>query len=77
MKAKIRKASDKIRGDSLVDDINAEIARLKADDRLDGPPAQVQINAPLALIQVFLRARIGALEWVLESISHKGRKGKT
>ena len=47
-------------------DIEKEIANIKADERHNYPPALVQINAPLALIQVALQSRIDALEWVLE-----------
>jgi hypothetical protein len=48
------------------EDIKKEIDRLKKDDRLKGKPALVEINAPLALIQVHLESRIAALEWVLD-----------
>ena len=48
------------------DAIQAEIARINADDRLAGPPATVFNNAPLALIQVELKARRDALQWALE-----------
>lgn len=51
--------------DMLEKTIRAEIARLKRDERYSYPPAQVQINAPLALIQVDLKARVQALEWAL------------
>ena len=36
--------------------LDTEIARIEGDERLDYPPAQIQINAPLALIQVELKA---------------------
>lgn len=48
------------------DEILAEIARINADDRLAGRPATVFNNAPLALIQVELKARRDALQWALE-----------
>lgn len=44
-----------------------EIEKLESDDRLKGKPALVQINAPLALIQVALKSRIDALKWVLKN----------
>ncbi len=47
-------------------DIEKEIARLKADERLALLPASTFSNAPLALMQVSLKERIVALEWVLE-----------
>lgn len=36
------------------------------DERIHYKPALVQINAPLALIQVDLNARIRTLEWILD-----------
>lgn len=36
------------------------------DDRLAMEPANVMVNAPLALIQVEKQAQADALEWVLE-----------
>ena len=48
-----------------VEEIKAEIKRLKEDDRYTQPPANVEINAPLALVQVALVNRVSALEWVL------------
>ena len=47
-------------------EIIAEIVRLESDERLKYPDAQVQINAPLALEQVALKARIAQLRWVLQ-----------
>ena len=46
-------------------DIKNKIKELKADDRYKQKPALVQINAPLALIQVDIQAQIDTLEWVL------------
>lgn len=47
-------------------EIREKISRLRADDRLKQPAADVEVNAPLALIQVDIEAQIRALEWVLE-----------
>ena len=47
--------------------IKAKIAEWKADDRYKAPPAAIQINAPLALIQTSIAARISALKWALEN----------
>jgi hypothetical protein len=47
-------------------EIRQKIAEIKRDNRYKAPPAQVQINAPLALIQVSLGSHIQALEWVLD-----------
>ena len=46
--------------------VEGRIAEIKADERYGYPPALVQINAPLALIQVDLEARLQAYEAVLE-----------
>lgn len=51
--------------------ITARIAEIKKDPRFSYPPAQVQVNAPLALIQVEMKSRVEALEWVLEHSCEK------
>ncbi len=48
-----------------VNEIRAAIARIDADERYHYPPALVQINAPLALEQVAMSAKVQALAWVL------------
>jgi len=45
--------------------IDTRIKEIKQDSRYKDKPAQVQINAPLALIQVSMKSEIRALEWVL------------
>lgn len=47
------------------DSIRLRLAELEADERHHYEPALVQINAPLALIQVSIQAKIDALKWVL------------
>lgn len=47
------------------EEVQLKLAELQQDNRLSGSPALVQINAPLALIQVSLEAKISALQWVL------------
>lgn len=47
------------------EEIENELARIKADPRLSYPPARIEINAPLALIQTSLDTWVAALEWVL------------
>ncbi len=39
---------------------------IEGDERLHYPPANVAINAPLALIQVQLEATQATLRWVLK-----------
>lgn len=45
----------------IIAGIDDEIKIIEADERFDYPPAQVDINAPLALIQVDLKARHNTL----------------
>ncbi len=46
-------------------EIEAKIAELESDERVGYPAANMFSNAPLALIQVELKAQIDALKWVL------------
>jgi hypothetical protein len=48
------------------EEIRQKIAEIKRDGRYKAAPALVQINAPLALIQVNLKGRLEALQWVLD-----------
>jgi hypothetical protein len=45
--------------------ILARIRESTSDSRYKAPAAQIQINAPLALIQVCMKAEVNALRWVL------------
>jgi len=72
MKSKTRKAAGKASIDPLVGEIRSEIARIEKDELYKCPPAQVQIKAPLALIQVGMKCRIDALRWVLNRIANAG-----
>jgi hypothetical protein len=44
------------------------IQRIEADDRYQAPPALVAINAPLALIQVDLTAKIRTAREILRAL---------
>jgi len=46
-------------------EIKNKIAELKNDERLYYPSANLFSNAPLALIQLDLGAKINSLEWVI------------
>jgi hypothetical protein len=54
------------------EEIKEKIETLKNDPRMKGfgtpeyKPARVDINAPLALIQVSIETQIDVLRWVLE-----------
>lgn len=45
--------------------ILAKCDEILSDDRYWMPPARVDINAPLALVQVQLESRLAAFCWVL------------
>ena len=48
------------------DELLAKLKEVESDDRLvKYQPANVQINAPLALIQVDLEAKASTLRWAL------------
>lgn len=49
--------------------IREEVAKIKADSRYKAKPALVQINAPLALIQVEMKAQVAAYEKVLTMLA--------
>ena len=57
-----------------VDEIKEKIEKIKSDDRMKGyetpayKSANVQVNAPLALIQCSYEGYISALRWVLGEI---------
>ena len=53
--------------------IRAKIKELKGDCRMRLKPADVYVNAPLALIQTDLEGKIAALNWVLKQLP----KGKS
>lgn len=46
-------------------EIKDKLLELESDERLSYPPAIVQINAPLALIQTEIEAKVRILKWVL------------
>ena len=60
--------------DRLIGRIDERIAEIKRDERLGYPPASVFENAPLALIQSSLKARIDELERLKDAIE-KERDG--
>ena len=51
-----------------VEEIKAQIAKVESDDRYQSGlkhPATVDINAPLALIQLSFETQLKTLKWVL------------
>ncbi len=48
------------------EEIKERIKDIEDDDRMGYPPASVQINAPLALIQCSLGSIRDVLNWVLD-----------
>uniref|UniRef100_A0A6M3M872 Uncharacterized protein n=1 Tax=viral metagenome TaxID=1070528 RepID=A0A6M3M872_9ZZZZ len=53
-------------------EVEEKLGELLADDRLSYAPALVDINAPLALIQTDLEAKVTILRWVLSDKEKKG-----
>ena len=47
-------------------EIEERIKEIEADSRYQAPPALVFSNAPLALIQVDMKAEVRALRWVID-----------
>lgn len=56
-------------------EIRAKLDKHLADERIHYAPAQVQINAPLALHQISEHSIIRTLEWVLEIKPNKLMEG--
>ena len=50
------------------DKIREEIEELKKDDRIQGSPANVFSNAPLALIQMGIKGQIDGLQTALRIV---------
>lgn len=53
---------------TIIAKINEWIAEIESDPRVGYPPANVQVNAPLALIQVALENQRAALKSLLKFI---------
>lgn len=51
-------------------DIRTMLEKIEADERLSYPYATIDVNAPLALIQLSGECKISALKWILEEQSH-------
>lgn len=47
-------------------EIRAILTELETDERLRYPSATVDINAPLALVQLELEAKVNTLKWILD-----------
>lgn len=45
--------------------IRALLAHVEKDDRLKQPPANIHVNAPLALVQLELETKRDLLRWIL------------
>lgn len=49
---------------SLLEEVKKRISEIETDDRYKAEPANVNINAPLALIQMAMKGQIFVLKWV-------------
>ena len=47
-------------------EIKEQIKEIKSDERYNYPPATINENAPLALIQLEMEVKVEALKWVLQ-----------
>ena len=52
-------------------EIREALSQIKADERLSYPDARIDINAPLALIQLSLKTAVSMLEWCLGEADHE------
>lgn len=59
----------------LLDWIEKQIELIEKDSRFETEPVAVQINAPLALIQVALKTRLQALQEVRILLEEGGKHG--
>lgn len=48
------------------EEMEKRLSEINSDSRLRGKPATIQINAPLALIQLALETERDTLKWVLD-----------
>jgi len=56
-----------------IGEIREQIQKIEADTRYQEglkTPATIDINAPLALIQLEMETRIKTLKWVLRGVKH-------
>jgi len=51
--------------EKVIEEIKKQIEEIKKDTRMSYPKATIQINAPLALIQLSMGVKLDTLEWVL------------
>lgn len=58
------------------DKIREEIEKLKKDDRIQGSPANVITNAPLALIQMWIEGQIDGLQTALRILEESEDLGE-
>ena len=47
------------------EEIEAKLSEIESDERLSYPPATIDINAPLALIQLSLECKRDLIKWIL------------
>ena len=52
-------------------EIKEMLEKFESDERLQQPTATIQINAPLALIQLELETKVITLKWVLDLFGKK------
>ena len=50
---------------ALLSECRKKLKRLEEHDLMQRPPATVEVNAPVALMQMAMEGRISALKWVI------------
>ena len=55
-------------------EIEEMLKSIMSDERLSYPTATIDINAPLALIQLSLESKRDILKWVLDIVKTKEKK---
>lgn len=55
--------------ESALESVRERLTEIESDNRLDYEPADVEVNAPLALIQTSLKAQRDTLRWVLDELT--------
>lgn len=63
--------------DKIITKITEHLKELENSDVLRGEPADIAVNAPLALMQCHTEGKIQALKWVLKTIKETTKAQET
>ena len=62
---------------TLLDKVNKKIKEIENDSRHKAEPALVEINAPLALIQILMDGQMDILRWVRDELMKEKKKNES